>query len=226
MIDSDYEIIELSHRMVPGEEDFKLEARTYDVTDELPEVVHRPDIWYVLSEITMSSHMGTHVEFPFHHWKEGASAADFPIENLVGPAVVLDFLDKNGGDAISLAEVKERNGGRIQKGDIIFLHTGADELWKTDRWTEYPYLEEDAMDYLLSFNPKVIGTDATGFEIPGTDYQPNHLKMFQQNVAMIESATNLGAFGEDRLMTFINALPIEGIDACPVRIIAIRKKDS
>jgi arylformamidase len=221
----DYEVIELSHRMIPGKENFKLETRTFDVTDELPEVTHREDIWYVLSEITMSSHMGTHIEFPYHHWKDGVSAADFPVEKLIGPAVVLECTDKNGGDSITLEEIKERDGGRIQKGDIIFLRTGADELWRTERWAEYPYLTEDAMDYLISFEPKIVGTDATGFEIPGTDYQPNHLKMFQKNICMIESATNLGAFGKDRLMTFVLALPIEGIDACPVRIIALRKKN-
>jgi len=56
--------------MLPGRENFKLEARTYDVTEELPAVVHRLDIWYVLSEITPSSHVGTHVEFPYHHQQE------------------------------------------------------------------------------------------------------------------------------------------------------------
>ena len=42
--------IELSHRMVPGKEHFKLEVCTFDVTELLSEVKHRPDIWYVLSQ--------------------------------------------------------------------------------------------------------------------------------------------------------------------------------
>jgi len=34
-------IIELSHRMIPGKENFKLQARIFDVMELLPEVVHR-----------------------------------------------------------------------------------------------------------------------------------------------------------------------------------------
>ena len=119
-------IIELSHRMIPQKENFQLQRWTYDVTDLLPDVKHRPDIWYVLSDFLMSSHMGTHIEFPFHHYKQGPSAADYPIENLVGPGVVLDFHEKKGGEAMTLEEVKERAGGRIKKGDMIWIRQDAE----------------------------------------------------------------------------------------------------
>ncbi|MCC6446965.1 MAG: hypothetical protein IT210_26370 [Armatimonadetes bacterium] len=69
-------VIKLSHRMIPGRENFRLETRTFDVTELLPEVTHRPDIWYVLSDIIFSSHMGTHVGFPYHHWQAGDDAAE------------------------------------------------------------------------------------------------------------------------------------------------------
>lgn len=215
-------IIELSHQMRPGKENFKLETRTYDVTEELPDVKHRSDIWYVLSEITFSSHMGTHIEFPFHHWKEGADAASYPLKNLMGEGVVLDFSNKKNGEAINLAELK-KHANRIKQGDIIFIRTDIDKLFRTERWAEQPYLTEEAMDWLISLKPKVIGTDASGFEVPGTDYQPNHLNMFKHNIAMIESATNLAAVGDERVTIFILPLPIIGIDSCPVRIIAIRE---
>ncbi len=215
-------IIELSHRMIPGKENFKLETRTFDVTELLPEVKHRPDVWYVLSDITMSSHMGTHVEFPYHHWKEGADAADHPLEDLIGDAVVLDFSRKKNGEVITLEELKA-HAGRIRDCSMVFIRTDMDRLFRTVRWAEQPYLTEEAMDWLISLEPKVIGTDAAGFEVPGTDYQPNHMKMFQNNIAMVESATNLAAIGDEPVTVFILPLPIEGIDACPVRIVAFRK---
>lgn len=217
-------IIELSHRMIPGKEYFKLETRTFDVTELLPEVKHRSDVWYVLSDITMSSHMGTHIEFPYHHWREGSDAADYPLENLIGDAAVLDFSHKKNGEAITLEEVKA-HASRIKEGNMIFIRTDMDKLFGTERWAEQPYLKEEAMDWLISLKPTVIGTDAAGFEVPGTDYQPNHMKMFKHNIAMVESATNLGAIGEKHVTVFILPLPIEGIDACPVRIIAFRKGD-
>jgi arylformamidase len=217
--------IELSHRMIPGRESFRLEVRNFDVTELLPEVTHRPDIWYILTDITLSSHMGTHVEFPRHHWEPGADGADFPLANLIGDMVVLDFSHKAHREAISLEEL-QAHAPRLRQGDIIFIHTGMDRLFRTERWDEQPYLTEEAMAWLLeTFHPRVVGTDASGFEVPGTDYQPNHLRMFQSGTAMVESATNLAAIGEDRVVCFILPLPIEKIDACPVRIVAFRKED-
>jgi len=218
-------IIELSHRMLPGRENFRLDVRNFDVTELLPEVTHRPDIWYILSDITMSSHVGTHVEFPYHHWRPGADAASFPIHRLIGEAVVLDFSHKRAGEEITLAEL-QIHARRLREGDIVFLRTDMDRFFRTERWADQPYLAPDALAWLIeTFRPRVIGTDAAGFEVPGTDYQPNHLRMFQAGVAMVESATNLAAIGDARVLCFILPLPIEGIDACPVRIIAVRKED-
>jgi arylformamidase len=216
-------IIELSHRMIPGRENFRLEVRNFDVTELLPEVVHRPEIWYILTDITMSSHMGTHVEFPYHHWEPGVDAAEFPLANLIGDAVVLDFSHKAHGEAIALAEL-QAHAHRLREGDIVFIRTDMDRLFRTERWADQPYLTEEAMGWLIeTFHPRVIGTDASGFEVPGTDFQPNHLRMFQSGIAMVESATNLAAIGEERALCFILPLPIERADACPVRIVAFRQ---
>lgn len=215
-------IIELSQKLIVGKENFEFKTHLYDVTEVMPHIKHRPEIWYVLGEITMSTHVGTHIEFPFHHLKDGADAANYPIDRLVGEAIVLDFSHKSNGESISLEEVMSHKE-RIKEGDIIFIRTDMDKLFRTDRWDECPFLTVEAMDYLISFKPKIIGTDAAGFELPGTDYQPNHFSMFKNNIAMVESATNLSKIGNERVSIIILPLLIEEMDACPVRIIAIRK---
>jgi arylformamidase len=217
-------IIEISHRMIPGQGPFKLEARTRDVTEILPEVQHRPDIWYILGEVTFCTHAGTHIEFPYHHLEEGLDAADFPLQRLIGEAVVLDFSHKQDQEPITQEEVKV-HAGRLRRGDMIFIRTDKDSLYRTPRWNEQPYLTAEALGWLLACDPLIIGTDAAGFEVPGTEYQPNHLAMFKHGVPMVESATNLAAIGDDRVTVFILPLPIEGMDAVPVRIVAFRKED-
>jgi arylformamidase len=212
--------IELSHRMIPGKEPFKLEVSVKDVTELIPDVKHRADIWYVVGEVSMLVHAGTHIEFPFHHWQTGADAADFPLDRLIGEGVVLDFSHKQAGEAITLAELQAQ-AGRVCKGDIIFIRTDKDALYRTPDWNDQPYFTNEAIEWLVTtYEPKVIGTDSAGFEVPGTDYQPNHLSMFSRNIAMVESATNLAAVGDRRVKVYILPLPIEGVEASPVRIIA------
>ena len=88
-------IIELSHKMRPVKENFKLELKNYPVEEIMPQVKRRKGHWYILSEVVFSSHVGTHIEFPFHHLKEGQDASRFPLERLIGDAIVLDFSSKN-----------------------------------------------------------------------------------------------------------------------------------
>ena len=213
-------IIDLSHKMIPNEmPDFKLEVKNMDIAELYPQYSHAPGIWYIVSDITMSSHCGTHIEFPFHHMEHGMSAGDFPFSQLIGEGVVLDFTDKKINEPIHVEDIRKYES-RIQKHDIIFLNTGMYKKFGEPGWDKYPYLTVEAMAYLLSFEPKVLGTDAATFEVPGEDEQPDHHMMFQKGVAMLESLTNLDAVGEARALFIIACLPVVRADSVPVRVAA------
>ena len=218
-------IIELSHRIIEGKENFKLEVNVDDVTNVLPEVTHRPDVWYILGEVTYCTHVGTHIEVPFHHKKEGDDVADFPVHRLIGPLKVLDFSHKNNLDVITLDELKVHER-LINEGDIVFFRTGMDEYFRTERWNEQPYLTEEANQWLIDKKVACVGTDAAGMEIPDTDFQPNHQAIFEAGIPMIESLTNLKQIDPQQdYYVFILPLPIEGLEASPLRVVAIRTED-
>ena len=221
MMESEY-LIDLTRRIEPGKEPFKYEIKVDDVTNVLPEVKHRPDIWYILGEITMCTHVGTHIEVPYHHWKAGADAADFPVHKLVAPGLVLDFSHVIDGDTITLDEVKKHDK-RIHEGDIVFLRQDMDKYYWTERWDEQAHLSVDACKWLVDKGIACLGTDATGFEVPGTDYQPNHISCAANGIPVIESLTNLAALGDEHHMILVLPIPFVGSDASPVRVVAIKK---
>ena len=216
-------VVELSHKMVPGKEIFKLEVENYPVEKIMPEIQRQKDAWYILSDVTMSSHVGTHVEFPYHHLKEGQDAADFPLERLMGEAVLLDFSSKKGGEAITLDELKTHQH-KIKTEYILLIKTGFDKLFQTERWMEEPYITTKGMQWLIDERKiKCLGTDAAGLEILDANCQPNHLLLFENNVPMIESMTNFSSLKKERFLIIILPLPIKGLDSCPVRIIGIEE---
>ncbi len=216
-------LIELSHRLVPDEEEFPLKLKTFNTDEVIHRIERRPDIWYILQEVTMGSHVGTHVEFPFHHVKTGKTAADYPLERLVGDAVVLDFSHKGKDEEISRSEV-ENCGVEIRRGDIVFIRTGMDRLWKTPQGHDRPVLSIDATRYLvMDVGIHCIGTDATGLEVRGRNDQPVHDILFSHDVAMVESLTRLESLRSKRFTVFILPLMIEGLDACPVRVVALEE---
>ena len=213
-------IIELSHRLVPGEEEFVLEIQNFNVEEVIERIERREDIWYILQEIKMSSHVGTHIEFPYHHLKTGKSASDYPILRTMGETALLDFSHKKKDEVITREEIKAC-GVEMSKDDIVFIRTDMHKLWKTPRGHDRPVLAVDAADYLVNtIGIKCIGTDATGLEVRGRDDQPVHMVLFEGDVAMVESLTNLDKLSQSRFISFILPLAVKGLDSCPVRILA------
>jgi arylformamidase len=213
-------IIELSHPLIPSKEHFKLEVKNFDVTEVLPHVKHSRNVWYILSEVTFCSHVGTHIEFPYHHLKNGLDAYRFPLKKLVGEGVVLNFSHKKANEAITLDELKAYDKN-IKTGDIVLIRTDFDRFFYTDHWEDQPYIDPKGIKWLIDKGISCLGTDAPGLEVPGTDYQPNHTILFQNNIPMIESMTNLSSLTKERFIIVILPLPLEGSDASPVRIVAI-----
>ena len=225
---------ELSHRLTPGKEEFPLAIETFNTDEAISKskrqsshsINRREDIWYILQEVKMGSHVGTHIEFPYHHLKNGKSAADYPLERMVGDAVLLDFSRKKKDEEITRQEILAL-GADIRKGDIMLIRTDMDKLWNTDKAHDRPVLSIEAAEYLVKeIGIHCIGTDATGLEVRGRDDQPVHQILFGNDVAMVESLTNLDKLRSARLQVIMLPLMIEGMDSCPVRVVAIEDEET
>ena len=225
-------MIELSHRLVPGKEEFPLEIATFKTDEAIAQtsrcsehhIERRADIWYILQEVKMGSHVGTHVEFPYHHLKTGKSAADYPLNRLVGEAVLLNFSHKKKDEEITRQEVID-TGVTIRKGDIVFIRTDMHLLWKTPRAHDRPVLSIEATRYLVEeIGIHCIGTDATGLEVRGRNDQPVHELLFTHDVAMVESLTNLDKLRSTRFQVIMLPLMVEGMDSCPIRAVALEEE--
>ena len=225
-------MIELSHRLTPGKEEFPLAIETFNTDEAISKskrqsshsINRREDIWYILQEVKMGSHVGTHIEFPYHHLKNGKSAADYPLERMVGDAVLLDFSRKKKDEEITRQEILAL-GADIRKGDIVLIRTGMDRLWNTDKAHDRPALSIEAAEYLVKeIGIHCIGTDATGLEVRGRDDQPVHEILFHNDVAMVESLKDLGKIKSKRFKMLMLPLMVEGMDSCPIRAIACEEE--
>jgi kynurenine formamidase len=66
-----------------------------------------------------------------------------------------------------------------------------------------------------------LGTDSSGFEVRGVDHHPNHRLLTGAGVPVIECLTNLVELRQQRVFLIALPWPVVGLDACPVRAIAI-----
>ncbi len=79
------------------------------------------------------------------------------------------------------------------------------------------------MEWLVEKKIHCLGIDCTGIELRGQDYQAAHCLLFENDIPLIEYVTNLGALEKDRFLVFVLPWKVKGLEACPVRIIAIEE---
>ncbi|MCX8095611.1 MAG: cyclase family protein [Caldisericia bacterium] len=73
--------------------------------------------------ITMSHHVGTHIDGEIHFYGHGRSIGEVPIEEWIGPGVVVDISDEVGDYDLYFPEMLEKKV-EIRQGDILIINTG------------------------------------------------------------------------------------------------------
>jgi len=216
-------IIDLTHSLKPGKEKRKLELKTYFVEEILPHIKRDKDVWYIMQELTILDHIGTHIEASYHYIKEGIDAARLPLENLVREAVVLDFSYKKPLEKIDVDELSKYNQ-QIQENDIVLIRTDRSKYYRSKDYSQRPFLTPEAIKWLIQKKIGCLGIDASGIEVKGIDDQPNHKLLFENGIPLIENLTNLDQIKKDRVLLIVLPLKIEGMDASPLRVVAIEEK--
>lgn len=170
-----------------------------------------------LSEVTMGTHTGTHVDAPGHFIGGASLLEQMPLEALVGPARVLGI----AADKEISAEELEAFG--IQQGERVLLRTrNSETLWSLDEFSpEYVYLSTEAAQYLAEVRPACVGVDylsVGGFHANGTEV---HTALLGAEILLIEGLDLSAAEPGDYELLCL-PLSIAGVEAAPARAVLRR----
>ncbi len=212
-------IVDLTRPLHPGKERFTLELSTFQVEELLPEFKRPENDWYILQEWKISSHIGTHIESPYHHLKEGYDVAGMPFSRVFGEAVVLDFTGREKGEEIDIRDAKGLDQS-VRKGDIVIIRTGFDRFYNAPDY-DRPYLSQESIEWLVKREIACVGIDASGIERYKAETQPGHKMLFKAGIPVIEELTNLDKLKTRRFFFIGLPIPICGADSCPIRAIAL-----
>lgn len=194
--------------------------------------------WYASANFGASEHGGTHIDAPIH-FAEGRRSLDrIPIEQLIGPAVVIDVRVQCETDPdyeLTVDDILawESQQGLIEDDALVFMFSGWGRRWPDrarylgsadpdDPHTlRFPGFSKEAADFLVNERRvRGVGTDTASID-PGRSRDfPAH-RVFNgadvyalENVAALENLPPRGAT--------VFALPMKIKDGTggPVRIIA------
>ena len=160
--------------------------------------------------ISLGTHVGTHIDAPFHVIDGGKNLDQFPIENFVGPGKLIKVENKT----FDFEKVKQAD---IQAGDIVLFHTGQGDLYhEAEYLTDYPDMPEEIANYLVAKKIKIVGMDMISPDHPPFN---THKILLGGGVLIIENLTNLAKLNGKKFRVY--ALPIKlQLDAAPARVIA------
>ncbi|MGN0907599.1 MAG: cyclase family protein [Bullifex sp.] len=215
-------VLDLTHAIDPAAVQRKFSIERIGADEVNHSVVRKEGQWYIMTNISMVSHIATHIEVPFHLFRDGYDLASMPVESFEGDAVLLDFTHIKGRIPITAEDVckaMEKAGG-INPGDIVICNLGYSSKYGTPEYQESPYFSEEAMEKLVSSGMKMMGVDAGGVEIPKSEEHVNHAKLFSNNIPLIENVANLDSIDRPRFRLCAFPVSIVGVEAFPVRVVA------
>ncbi|MBN2482929.1 MAG: cyclase family protein [Candidatus Omnitrophica bacterium] len=135
-----------------------------------------PDEEFLSLEIVHSPvHVGTHLDYSFHYGsrsegRPSKTAEEIPLEWCVQNGVRLDLCYKQPFETIGAEDIRralEKIGYTLKPLDIVLIYTGSDTLYGTPRYfSDYPGLDNSAIDYLLDHQIKIFGVDTMGIDRP------------------------------------------------------------
>jgi kynurenine formamidase len=218
-------IIDLSHVIEPGKAGRKFSLEMVGAETVNPNVIRLENQWYIMHNISMVSHIGTHIEAPYHILKDQADLAAIPLETLMGPAIILDLRGHAAKSAIGIDDVQsaaDRAGG-IRPGDIVFGNLGWGPFYGAGRYGGNPYFPPETIAWLADHGMKLMGVDASGVEVPGSEQHVSHHALFLRGIPLIENLANLNGLSKSRVQVYAFPVAVRGLEAFPVRVIAMEE---
>lgn len=172
----------------------------------------------MVTEISTSAHIGTHVDAPLHCFAAGADIADVSLARLCGPAMVLDV---PGLQDVSIDDLR---GGGIRPGDRVLLRLrswgdGQDALWPSEAGAGpcRAILPQSAR-WLIEQGVVLVGLDVASPDAPEDESLPVHRLLLGAGIPIVENL-DLSGVMPGRYDMVALPLRIAGCEASPARVL-------
>jgi arylformamidase len=167
-----------------------------------------------VSHLSFGTHIGTHIDPPYHFMKDGVPLDQAPLDLFIGPARVVDV-----GDAASI-DTALLSSFDLEGVTRLLFKTRNSRFWRetNEFQKEFVYLETDAAEALVARGVRLVGIDYLSIERFGFDKPTTHWTLLCNNVFIIEGLDlNEIAPGDYELICL--PLKIKDSDGSPARVV-------
>lgn len=201
-----YRLVDLSLSVFPNQ---RVPGRPFEVKrSHLPDGTHKFDI------VNTHTHVGSHIESPWHFYGEGNTCTDYALDYYMGPAALFQGKLADGQAEITLDDVKAQIEPLRGRFDRLVVRNDSDA-----RPLRFTF---ECVPYFASLGLKVFLFDATIEFGQGLEDGRNfHDLMLGKDTLLAEFPAGLDQLDQDVFYLFAMPLRIEGIDSSPCRFFAL-----
>lgn len=211
------QLIDLSHPLEHGQLNFAWDPK-------ISVMPHNTvtSIGYNITQVSLSTHQGTHLDAPFHFYDDGKTVDQMRLDQFYGPATLVDLAPGGHLQAKTPLTVERfaPHAAKFQPGAKIIYRTGWSRNFNTPVFfSDFPTLTLDAARWIAERRIGLLGMDTP---TPSTDWMECHHLLLKQGVeiVIVEGLTNLEKLPEK--FTFIGfPLNFKGRDGAPIRAVAV-----
>jgi kynurenine formamidase len=210
-------LLDLSHPLEHGQLNFPWDPK-------ISVLAHNTvaSIGYHITQISLSTHQGTHLDAPFHFYDSGKTVDQMRLEQFYGQATLIDLAP---GSRLAprtplTVDLFKPHAKKFRPGAKIIYRTGWSRMFgKPEFFSDFPTLTLDAARWIAGRRVGLLGMDTP---TPGTDWKECHHLLLKKGVeiVIVEGLTNLEKLPERfRFIGF--PLNIKGRDGSPIRAVAV-----
>ncbi len=206
------QLIDLSHSLEHGQQTFPMDPKLSIIPHGTTKTLR-----YNISQITMGSHQGTHLDAMFHFLDDGKTLDQMPLDWFYGPAHLIR-IPKEANEELTVEDFLPFEQ-LLKPGARIIYETGWHKRFGAENFfSEFPSLTQEAGRYIADKNIRMLGMDTP---TPGKDwYEIHHDILLPKEIVIVESLANLDK-APDQFIFIGFPLNFKGRDGSPVRAVAL-----
>jgi arylformamidase len=171
---------------------------------------------YLISDLHMSSHTGTHIDAPTHYLKAGDTIDTIPLSRIIGRCRVID-VSRTDSTTITAADL----AGKLRGVKRLLLKT---RFSGRNTFTEdYPSLDHDAAYYITDNGIECVGIDSPSIESFNGDGSI-HRRLLGNGCIVIE-LLDLSDVPEGDFEMVALPLRLAGLDGSPARVVLMKQEE-
>ena len=175
------------------------------------------------TDVDIVTHLGTHVEAPYHHANLTKDVVDLPADHYVGRGILLRLESSQPRGLIRRMDLEAASRGRVQAGDVVLLDSPYhSEPFVNSPDDKRPNLSRESAEWFLEREVQGVGF-GSGIAIENNAEHciACHDILLSNDILFIEVMHNLDRLQDDVFLVVYMPLPIRGLDSSPVNVMAI-----